>query len=93
MAVLLLLQLPPVVVSPRLNEEPAQEGTAPVIAAGEGLTVTVKLCAVPVQPLADGVTLITAVTAVDVVFTAVKELIFPVPVEARPILVLLLVQV
>ena len=46
----------------------------------------------PGHPLATGVTVIVAVIGALVLFTAVKELILPVPDAAKPILVLLLVQ-
>ena len=53
----------------------------------------VKVKAVPVQLLAVGVTVMVAVTGVSVAFVAVNELIFPVPLAAKPIEVLLLVHV
>ena len=65
------------------------EGTVTV---GVGLTVTVKLCGVPVQPLAEGVTVIVAVTGIVLLFTAVKSAMLPVPLPVRPIDVSLLVQ-
>lgn len=52
-----------------------------------------KLLVEPVQLLADGVTTTVDVTGVMPVFTAVNELIFPVPLPASPIVVLLLVHV
>jgi hypothetical protein len=60
---------------------------------GLGFTVMLKLFVAPVQPLAVGVTTIVAVTGVTPVFVAVKELIFPVPLAARPMVVLLFVHV
>jgi hypothetical protein len=60
--------------------------------AEEGLTVIVKVCDVPGQPFAVGVTVMVAVTGAVPVFVAVKEVIFPVPLAARPILVVLFVQ-
>ena len=66
------------------------EGTVTI---GVGLTVMVKLFGVPVQPLAEGVTVIVAVTGVVLLFTAVKlAMLLPVPLAARPIDVLLFVQ-
>ena len=59
---------------------------------GVGLTVRVNVCTPPVQLLAPGVTLNTAVATVVPVLIAVKEDILPVPLPARPMLVLLLVQ-
>lgn len=52
----------------------------------------VKLLAVPAQPAADGVTVMVAVCTVLVVLVAMKDAILPVPDAARPIEVLLLVQ-
>ena len=60
---------------------------------GVGLTVMVKLCAAPMQPLADGVTVIIAAAGVVVVLVAVNDAIFPVPVDARPMLVFVFDQV
>ena len=58
-----------------------------------GFTVIVKLRGVPAQPKADeGVTVMVAVTGAAVVLVAVKDGIFPVPLAARPIDVLLFVQ-
>lgn len=51
-----------------------------------------KVLAVPVQPSADGVTVIVAVTGALVVFVAVKAAMLPVPLAASPIDVVLLVQ-
>jgi hypothetical protein len=59
---------------------------------GVGLTVIVNVLGVPVHPLAEGVTVIVAVTGVAPVFVAAKELIFPVPFAPSPIEVKLLVQ-
>ena len=59
---------------------------------GVGFTVMVNVCGNPEQPEADGVTVIVAVTAVLPGFTAVKAAIFPVPLAANPIEVLLFVQ-
>jgi hypothetical protein len=61
--------------------------------AGVGLTVIVKLTGVPVQPEADeGVTVIVAVIGAAVLLVAVNDGILPVPDAARPIAVLLFVQ-
>ncbi len=57
-----------------------------------GFTVTVKLCAVPGQPLAKGVTKKVAVATTLDVLVPVKEDIFPVPLAPRPMPVLLLFQ-
>jgi hypothetical protein len=63
---------------------------------GNGLTRMVKLIGVPEQlnPLLlnTGVTVIVAITGALPVLVAIKEGIFPVPLEANPILELLLVQ-
>jgi hypothetical protein len=53
--------------------------------AGDGLTVMVKLTGVPVQTPATGVTVIVAITATVVVFTAVNAAILPLPLAAIPI--------
>ena len=66
------------------------EGVA--VATGEGWTVMVNVFEDPVQPFADGVTVIVATTAVVPLFVAVKEAILPVPLAANPMLVLSLVQ-
>lgn len=52
----------------------------------------VKLVELPVQPVADGVTVIVAVIGALVVLVAVNAAILPVPDAASPIVVLLLVQ-
>ena len=44
------------------------------------------------QPFAVGVTVIVAVTGLDVAFVAVNAAILPVPLAAKPILVVLFVQ-
>jgi hypothetical protein len=62
-------------------------------ALGEGFTVMEKLFEAPVQPFADGVTVMFADVAALVPFSAVKDGIFPAPEPARPMLVLLLVHV
>ena len=55
--------------------------------------MTVNVVDVPVHPFAVGVTVIVAVIGEVVAFVAVKEGIFPVPLAARLIAVLLFVQV
>ena len=61
--------------------------------AGVGLTIILKVEAVPAQPLEVGVTVMVAVTGAFVAFVAVKALIFPVPVAFNPIVESLLVHV
>ena len=56
------------------------------------MTVIVKLLVVPVQPFADGVTTILDTVGALVPFSAVKDGILPKPVPARPVVVLLFVQ-
>ena len=52
----------------------------------------VKVCAVPVQPLATGVTVMVATTGVVPEFTALKASILPVPLAAKPMEGVSLVQ-
>ena len=52
----------------------------------------VNVLAVPVQPLADGVTVIVAVMGALVLLVAVNDAILPVPFAARPIEVVLFVH-
>lgn len=63
---------------------------------GEGFTVIVNVLDVPVHVVGpvvkEGVTVIVAVTAEALVFMAVNDGIFPVPLAAKPIDVVLLVQ-
>ena len=59
---------------------------------GRGLTVIVKEVGVPGQLLAVGVTVIVAVTGFAVALVAVKAAMFPLPLAARPMLVVLFVQ-
>jgi hypothetical protein len=59
---------------------------------GVGLTVMVNVCGAPGQPAADGVTVIVAITAALVILIAVNVGMLPVPVAAKPIDVLLFVQ-
>ena len=58
-----------------------------------GLTVIVKIFGVPAHPFAVGVTVIVEEIGELVALVAVNEGIFPVPLAARPIDVLLFVQV
>jgi hypothetical protein len=57
-----------------------------------GFTVIVNVIGSPAQPLADGVTVIVAVTAVTPALTVTKLAILPVPDAARPIDGVLLVH-
>ena len=59
---------------------------------GVGLTVMVNVCGMPGQPAADGVTVIVAVTGALDALMAVNAGIFPLPEAAKPIDVLLFVQ-
>ena len=52
----------------------------------------VNICGVPGQPAADGVTVIVAVTGALVKLIAVNDAISPLPLAARPMEGLLLVQ-
>ena len=52
----------------------------------------VNVCAAPVHPLADGVTVIVAVIGAPVAFVAVNDPILPVPDAARPMAGLEFVQ-
>jgi hypothetical protein len=67
-------------------------GTTPTVAVG--FTIMVNVLATPTQPVlvTTGVTVIVAVTGALVVLTAVNTGILPVPVAAKPILGVLLVQ-
>jgi hypothetical protein len=58
-----------------------------------GFTVTLNVDGIPVHPFAVGITVIVAVIGEVVAFVAVNEGIFPAPLAARPIAVLLFVQV
>lgn len=62
------------------------------VTEGVGLTVIIKFCGVPAQPFAVGVTVIVAVTAALVLLVAVNAAILPEPLAARPIEVVLFVQ-
>lgn len=100
MAVLLLVQLnvsPPPVLALKgiaLMDWPAQTATlATVLTTGCGLMVMVNVLTAPVQPFRVAVTLIVPTISEPVKFAgAVKEAMLPVPDAARPIEVLLLVQ-
>ena len=59
---------------------------------GVGLTVSIKLSALPGHPFADGVTTIVTVLTVLPAFVAVNDAIFPVPLDARPIVLSLFVH-
>ena len=52
----------------------------------------VNVCGKPIQPAAVGVTVIVAVTGALVIFIAVNDAIFPLLLAAKPIEVLLFVQ-
>ena len=60
---------------------------------GVGVTVIVKVCAVPVQPLTDGVTVIMPDIANNPLLVAVNAAILPEPDAPRPMLVLELAHV
>ena len=64
-----------------------------VLTVDVGLTVMVKVVGVPVHPFAVGVTVIVAVIGDVAAFLAVSEGTLPEPFAARPIAVLLFVQV
>ena len=59
---------------------------------GVGLAVIVKFLAVPLQPLAKGLTLKLAITGTVPVLIALKVAILPLPLPAKPILLVLFVQ-
>ena len=74
-------------------EAPLHTGwSAGLSTVGVGLTVMVKETGVPGQPLAVGVTSIVPVIGVFPVLVAVNEAIFPVPLAANPMAVLVFVQ-
>ena len=66
--------------------------SAGLVTVGVGLTVMEKETGAPGQPLIVGVTSIVALIATVVEFVAVNEAIFPVPLAANPIAVLVFVQ-
>ena len=63
-----------------------------VLTVGVGLTVIVKLVDVPAQLRFVGVTVMVAVTGALVLLVAVNDAMSPEPLAARPMLVLLFVQ-
>ena len=63
------------------------------LTCGVGFTVMVNVLATPVHPFAEGVTVMVAVTGVFPVLTAAKAAIFPVPLAASPMEVVLFVHV
>ena len=70
---------------------------AAMVITGVGFTVIVKVCGIPLQEtpfnVFTGVTEIVALIAVVPVLVAVNAAMLPVPLAARPMAVLLLVQV
>jgi hypothetical protein len=64
-----------------------------VFTVGVGFTVMLKVVAAPVQPLADGVTVIVPEIGALVVLVAVNAEMFPVPLAPKPIAVFVFVQV
>lgn len=73
--------------------KPHAEGSvAETVNVCKGLTVMVKVWAVPKQPFTVGVTVMVAITGLAVPFVAVKAAIVPVPLAAKPMVVLLFVQ-
>lgn len=60
--------------------------------AGIGFTVMVNVIGVPGQPLAVGVTVMVEVTGVVPALVAVNEAMLPTPLPAKPMEVLLFVQ-
>ena len=59
---------------------------------GVGLTVMVKVVDAPVQPFAEGVTVIVEIITVEPVLITVKAGILPVPLAVKPMLGVLFVQ-
>ena len=88
----LLLHEPPLVALVRFVVRPAHTAIVPVIGSGSGLTVILNVVDEPVQLFALGVTMIVATCVVVPLLVAVNEAMVPVPLAARPMLVLLLVQ-
>lgn len=62
------------------------------LTCGVGLTVMVNVLATPVQPFAEGVTVMVAVTGVFPVLIPANAAMFPVPLAASPMEGVLLVQ-
>ena len=98
MLVWLLVQLYVVPLTAPLNDtadvaEPLQRVWSDTDATvGVGLTVMAKLVDEPEQPLADGVTVIVAVTGAELLLVAVNDPMLPEPLPDRPMLVWSLVQ-
>ena len=59
---------------------------------GVGLTIIKTVCGAPPHPFANGVTVIVDETGIVLAFRVTKGAMFPVPVEERPIPLLLLDQ-
>src|SRR5262245_54448601 len=78
----------------KLKKAPLQiaGGGKVLLNAGSGFTVIVNDCGVPVQPLLTGVTVIVAVTGEVPLLVALNDAMLPLPLAARPIDVLLFVQ-
>lgn len=92
------LQLPPTGVpfsGTNVSLRQMRAGKVPALTTGSGFTVIVNVVGVPVQVVPPfvklGVTLIVATTGALVVLSAVNE-ILPVPEAAKPMLVVVLVQ-
>ena len=66
-----------------------QEGA---VTEGVGWAVIVNVCAAPVQPSAEGVTVIVAEITVEPVLITENAAILPVPLADKPMLVLSFVQ-
>jgi hypothetical protein len=64
-----------------------------VVTTGVGSTITRKFCEVPGQPFAVGVTIIVAVSIIDIVSIAVNDMTLSAPVAISPIVVSLFVHV
>lgn len=97
MAVLLLVQLKLAPAEPlkagMVTDAPSQiVWLAGAVAVGNGLTVIVNVWAVPGHPATVGVTVIVAVTGDAVALVAVNAPMLPVPLAAKPMAVLLFVQ-
>ena len=66
--------------------------SAGLVTVGVGLTVMVKVDGTPGQPVDVGVTVIVPVIGAFVALVAVNEAISPVPLAAKPMAVLVFVQ-
>ena len=75
-----------------VNTAPVHIDVAIAVTAAVGFTTMVKVWAVPLQVFETGVTVIAAVTAALVLFTAVNAAIFPDPLAPKPIEVNVFVQ-